>query len=101
MSLLLEALKKAEKAKEEAKRQAEAGGERAAGSSSNVPDAPDKHVVTRDELPDISQPLEIVSEDITPRASPAYRPAHMYLVMATCLLLTLSYREREFFQTFF
>ena len=67
MSLLLEALRKAEKAKDEAKRQAEM---RDAGDSGftlagEAPAAGDKHVGTRDELPDISQPLEI-SRDITP-----------------------------------
>jgi tetratricopeptide (TPR) repeat protein len=65
MSLLLEALKKAEKAKEEAQRRA-TGGE--AAEQPYDPDAtvvdPAKHVVTRDELPDISAPLEILSEDL-------------------------------------
>lgn len=73
MSLLLEALRKAEKAKDEAKRQAEM---RDSGDSgfTLVGDAPgtgNKHVVTRDELPDISQPLEILSEDITASESGA------------------------------
>jgi Tfp pilus assembly protein PilF len=70
MSLLLEALKKAEKAKEEAQRRAK-GGDTAAQPD---PDAtvvePGRHVRTRDELPDISQPLEILSEDLRP-AQPA------------------------------
>lgn len=65
MSLLLEALKKAEKAKEEAQRRA--GGEAEPAASSFDLDAtvvdPTKHVTTRDELPDISAPLEILSED--------------------------------------
>lgn len=75
MSLLLEALKKAEKAKEEAQRQAKAAqtgetqpAEAASGQS------PVRRVVTRPELPDISQPLEILSEDLRadePRTSPA------------------------------
>ncbi len=91
MSLLLEALKKAEKAKEEAQKRArgEAGG--APGElrleDEVAPAAADARVVTRRELPDISQPLEIVSDDLaagqpaTPgsRASPepsaAPRPA--------------------------
>jgi Tfp pilus assembly protein PilF len=66
MSLLLEALKKAEKAKEEAQRRA--GGEAEPGASSFDPEAtvvdPGKHVTTRDELPDIHAPLEILSEDL-------------------------------------
>jgi tetratricopeptide (TPR) repeat protein len=52
MSLLLEALKKAEKAKEEAQR-----------------------VRTRDELPDIKQPLEILSDEISPQEPPSEPPA--------------------------
>ena len=59
MSLLLEALKKAEKAKEEAQRRA---GETAP--------AEDRAVRTRAELPDIKQPLEILSEEIAPKESP-------------------------------
>jgi tetratricopeptide (TPR) repeat protein len=76
MSLLLEALNKAEKAKEEAKRRAE-GGEPGAGGgpapSAETGSAGEKHVVTRDELPDISQPLEILSEDIASAESAARR----------------------------
>jgi tetratricopeptide (TPR) repeat protein len=60
MSLLLEALKKAEKAKEEAQRKAR-------GES---PPADTKPVLTRAELPDIRQPLEILSDDIKPSDSP-------------------------------
>lgn len=66
MSLLLEALKKAEKAKEEAQRRA--NGETA--SADPVPAAAPsaaaerKPVLTRDKLPDISAPLEIVSDDL-------------------------------------
>jgi tetratricopeptide (TPR) repeat protein len=73
MSLLLDALKKAEKAKEEAQRRAKDKGpsdapqpEATTGArladdaqSEQVP-----HVRTRDELPDISQPLEIASDDL-------------------------------------
>src|SRR5437868_8186319 len=56
MSLLLDALKKAEKAKEEAKRRAQ------------LPDGTDAddtvlQVRTRNELPDISKPLEMHAED--------------------------------------
>jgi tetratricopeptide (TPR) repeat protein len=50
MSLLLEALKKAELAKQAAKEQ---------------PPASDKPPFTRDKLPDISQPMEIHSEDLS------------------------------------
>ncbi|MBE0615600.1 MAG: hypothetical protein IH604_18185, partial [Burkholderiales bacterium] len=59
MSLLLEALKKAELAKQAAKDQQ---------SSS------DKPPFTRDKLPDISQPMEIHSEDLS-LADPTPAPA--------------------------
>ena len=78
MSLLLDALKKAEKAKEEAQRRAKgaaAGG--GAQPSAFDPEATvldeSRHVTTRNELPDISAPLEILSEDIRsaqPKAAP-------------------------------
>src|SRR5689334_21278974 len=68
MSLLLEALKKAEKAKEEAQR-------RASGDAAAVPagsaGATRDTVVTRDKLPDISSQLEIVSDDLVQPARPA------------------------------
>jgi len=81
MSLLLEALKKAEKAKEEAQR-----GTKDEGAASELQRAAEtppgegaKRVVTRDELPDISAPLEILSEDIAAsaptRASSATPPS--------------------------
>ncbi len=57
MSLLLDALKKAEKAKDEAKRRAQLAD--GAGADDTV-----LQVRTRNELPDISSPLEIHSEDI-------------------------------------
>lgn len=66
MSLLLEALKKAEKAKEEAQRRAGGEAEPAASSfdlEATVVD-PTRHVTTRDELPDISAPMEILNEDL-------------------------------------
>ena len=66
MSLLLEALKKAEKAKEEAQRRArgeDAGGEFHLEGEPAQP----KPVMTRPELPDIRQPLEILSDDIAPK----------------------------------
>jgi len=71
MSLLLEALKKAEKAKEDAQRRAREGG--SAGEelqlAENSPPGDARHVTTRDELPQITAPLEILSEDL--RADPA------------------------------
>jgi len=73
MSLLLEALKKAEKAKEEAQRQSRAGGEtveRQPADTAPTQSGP-RRVVARAELPDISQPLEILSEDL--RAEPPRR----------------------------
>jgi tetratricopeptide (TPR) repeat protein len=75
MSLLLEALKKAEKAKEDAQRRArggDAGGEPAASvfDADATVAAEGKHVMRRDELPDISAPLEILSDDLRPAAQP-------------------------------
>jgi tetratricopeptide (TPR) repeat protein len=69
MSLLLEALKKAEKAKEDAQR-------RARGDDGEAGDAPRdeagrKPVLTRDKLPEISTSLEIVSDDLSPPPAPA------------------------------
>ena len=65
MSLLLEALKRAEKAKEEAQRRSREG-EGASELRLAEPAAADaqKPVVTRDELPPITSPLEIQSEDL-------------------------------------
>jgi tetratricopeptide (TPR) repeat protein len=64
VSLLLEALKKAEKAKEDAQRRARADG----GETGNAPaaEAQRKPVLTRDKLPDISTPLEILTDDLAP-----------------------------------
>jgi tetratricopeptide (TPR) repeat protein len=74
MSLLLEALKKAEKAKEEAQRRAREGeGGRGEPPAADAPDA--KPVLTRAELPDIRQPLEILSDDIAPKQPQAPSPA--------------------------
>ena len=75
MSLLLEALKKAEKAKEDAQRRARdgnAGGEPAPSvfDSEATVAVEGRHVMRRDELPDISAPLEIVSDDIRPAPQP-------------------------------
>jgi tetratricopeptide (TPR) repeat protein len=86
MSLLLEALKKAERAKEEAQRRARGDGEagelRLEGAESPAPalsPAPATEekppaVMTRAELPDIRQPLEILSDDISPK-EPEPEPA--------------------------
>jgi hypothetical protein len=75
MSLLLEALKKAEKAKEEAQRRAKASGaaDVAADPEATVAAEP-RHVTTRDQLPDISAPLEIVSDDLRRPEPPAKAP---------------------------
>jgi len=65
MSLLLEALKKAERAKEDAQRRAREGD--SSGELQLAGEAPagdTRHVVTRDELPQITAPLEILSEDL-------------------------------------
>ena len=91
MSLLLEALKKAEKAKEEAQRRAREGSEPVAANVAS-PAAERKPVATRDRLPDAPAPLEIAKEDgpaataaperaqpvtleLEPEAPPAPRPA--------------------------
>jgi tetratricopeptide (TPR) repeat protein len=76
MSLLLEALKKAEKAKEEAQRRAR--GEPAVSAAEirlepSEPAAAEKPVITRPELPDIRQPLEILTDEIAPKEEPAPR----------------------------
>ena len=75
MSLLLEALKKAERAKEEAQRRAR-GDSAGSGSASDAAAAERRIVVTRDKLPEITAPLEIVAEDLVPPpAPPSARPA--------------------------
>jgi len=72
MSLLLEALKKAEKAKEEAQRRAKGADAAASPFDSEATVLDDgKHVTRRDELPDISAPLEILSEDLRPAQAKA------------------------------
>jgi tetratricopeptide (TPR) repeat protein len=88
MSLLLDALKKAEKAKEEAQRRAEAD-ETAAPTAPSAPpnvqlseEAPASgtpRVRTRDELPDISQSLEIATEDLSPANRPREAPRELAL----------------------
>lgn len=69
MSLLLEALKKAEKTKEEAQRRAREGGGGLRLADDAPAEAPAKPVLTRPDLPDITAPLEILSEDLA--AKPA------------------------------
>src|SRR5512147_2082880 len=85
MSLLLEALKKAEKAKEEAQRRAKGAD---AGTAAEQPSVFDpestvldegKHVTKRHELPDISAPLQILSEDLHPAPAPKAAPAELRL----------------------
>jgi Tfp pilus assembly protein PilF len=68
MSLLLEALKKAEKAKEEALRRAKGGDAQAVEPRLQLEETPptERPVLTRPELPDIRQPLEILTEEIAP-----------------------------------
>ena len=74
MSLLLEALKKAERAKEEAQRRAKEGGEAAADDAPNA-EPERKPVLTRDQLPDIaSAPLEILHDDLVPPPTPKPAP---------------------------
>ena len=66
MSLLLEALKKAELAKQVAKGEA---------PSPELKPEPSKPVMTREKLPDISQPLEILSDDLPSSETKAAEPA--------------------------
>ncbi|HYY62477.1 MAG TPA: hypothetical protein VE756_13925, partial [Burkholderiales bacterium] len=74
MSLLLEALKKAERAKEEAQRRAR-GETAGAGATPDAFAAERKTVVTRDKLPEITAPLEIMTDDLVPPpAGPTARP---------------------------
>jgi tetratricopeptide (TPR) repeat protein len=71
MSLLLEALKKAEKAKEEAQRRARDGDSELGLAQGAPPGTQGRPVMTRAELPDISAPLEILSEDLSARPAAA------------------------------
>jgi Tfp pilus assembly protein PilF len=82
MSLLLDALKKAEKAKEEAQRRAQgAAADGDAKPSAFDPEATlldeSRHVTTRNELPDISAPLEIVSDDLRAGSPPKSAPLQL------------------------
>ena len=69
MSLLLEALKKAELAKQIAKAQAPSPEPKPA------PPEPTEPVMTRERLPDITQPLEILSDDLPSSETKAAEPA--------------------------
>jgi tetratricopeptide (TPR) repeat protein len=77
MSLLLEALKKAEKAKEDAQRRDRAQAEGAAPAEPAAPppsSAAPEPVMTRDQLPDVRQPLSL-EEDVQPaKPAPAGQP---------------------------
>jgi tetratricopeptide (TPR) repeat protein len=85
MSLLLEALKKAEKAKEEAQRRAHSGAEGAAGlqfdtQTTAAAQVGAEPVLTREQLPDSRQPLEIQKDEIEtqqpePQPAPRSQPA--------------------------
>ena len=73
MSLLLEALKKAEKAKEDARRRATESGNELQLADTAQPqagtEATAQPVLTRAELPDITAPLEILPEDLATGSS--------------------------------
>ena len=71
MSLLLEALKKAEKAKEDAQRRANTDG--GGGDPDGTIAQPSRPLMTRDQLPEISQQLEIVSEEMQLAPEPPQR----------------------------
>ena len=81
MSLLLEALKKAEKAKEEAQRRAKDGSgaepEPSAFDSEATVATDGRHITRRDELPDISAPLEILSDDLRPPQAKSAPPLEL------------------------
>jgi len=83
MSLLLEALKKAEKAKEDAQRRAKDVDAAPPAPSAFDPEATvlddGRHVTTRDELPDISAPLEILSDDLRPATGAKTAPMELRL----------------------
>jgi tetratricopeptide (TPR) repeat protein len=74
VSLLLDALRKAEKAKEAAQGGSKAKTPGAGGLSLEPTVEEEKRVMTRDKLPDISTPLEIGSEDLAPRRAAAKMP---------------------------
>src|SRR5262245_65467853 len=61
MSLLLDALKQAELAKQIAKAESSSTEE---GGSEPAPEPSAPRVITREKLPDITQPLEILTDDL-------------------------------------
>jgi len=67
MSLLLDALKKAELAKQIAN--ADSAGDPATANPSPLPEAGPR-VITREKLPDITQPLEILTDDLPSSGQP-------------------------------
>src|SRR6476646_7563064 len=85
MSLLLEALKKAEKAKEEAQRRAredrpagepeELRSETAPAEAAAEPRVDPAAVLTRDNLPEISPKLEILADDFLDKPAGTRKPA--------------------------
>jgi tetratricopeptide (TPR) repeat protein len=76
VSLLLEALKKAEAAKQQGAAGlagspgAEPGAGEPASAAAPLELAPERPLITRDRLPDITQPLEILSEDLPSASAP-------------------------------
>jgi tetratricopeptide (TPR) repeat protein len=68
MSLLLDALKKAEQARQDAQR-GEPRGEDSARQAKAPPAESGARVLTRDRLPDISRPIEIRDDDLVERAT--------------------------------
>src|SRR5437879_2913649 len=75
MSLLLEALKKAELAKQASKADA--------SPAEAAPPEPVTEVITREKLPDISQPLEILTDDLpsSEQKTPAEEPVRPALTL--------------------
>ena len=72
MSLLLDALKKAELAKQVAKAES-AGQEGSENAQPAQAEVPPRTITTREKLPDITQPIEILSDDLP--SPPEQRPA--------------------------
>jgi Tfp pilus assembly protein PilF len=69
MSLLLDALKKAELAKQIASAESPAP-ETGAGEQPGQPEPAPRTITTREKLPDITQPIEILSDDLPPPPEP-------------------------------
>src|SRR5262245_38333153 len=70
MSLLLEALKKAEKAKEEAQRRAQGESPDATLAAAGAPSPDPSAALAREQFPDLRRPLEIVPDEPQRRAEP-------------------------------